>query len=77
MIDTYVYFVSYKYYYKGGDGNGHAVINLDRTIINLEDINAITDCITKSDNSIEVIEEIIILNFQLLDSYNKEERGKE
>jgi hypothetical protein len=68
IIDTYVYFVSYKHYDKNSDGNGDAVMDMDRKILNREDLEAIRDSL-KGDH-----EKIVFINFQLLDSYNKEER---
>jgi hypothetical protein len=81
MIDTYVYFVSYKH--TGGEF-GHIVTR---------DNIYITDKLITTEKDITVMKEYLcdkihrrndwkywgyaIYNFQLLDSYNKEERGKD
>ena len=76
MIDTYVYFVSYK---AGNDdtlilGDGCCSVKLNKEVKSWEDIEYIREYLKEMDK----MKTLIINNFQLLDSYNKEEReGKD
>jgi hypothetical protein len=76
IIDTYVYFVSYRYkeYDIMALGVGQSTVTRDIIIKDGYNVAELTKFL-KEENKFE---NIIIINFQLLDSYNKEEReGKE
>jgi hypothetical protein len=72
IIDTYVYFVSYRYKEIGNGllGMGQSTIGLEFEIKTGDDVDELTKYLI-DDNSCE---NVILINFQLLDSYNKEER---
>jgi hypothetical protein len=70
IIDTYVYFVSYKYENKGQGGYGWVENTSNTKLVNKK---TIIEC-TKSIERDMKFENVMILNFILLDSYNKEER---
>ena len=76
MIDTYVYFVSYAWYSKDRRGFGNIQIRSDGKFKSLDELKTTQKIILDGMNS-EDDAEVCILNFQLLDSYNKEERGKD
>ena len=81
MIDTYVYFVSYEVTFESGVKfvgdcthfrpntvtSGEVILDLRNSLINM--INEL--------NVGDTVLNVVILNFQLLDSYNKEERDNE
>jgi hypothetical protein len=71
IIDTYVYFVSYSY---GTDNDiSCRVIDCDRLIQSGDDVMYLI----KETMEISKNQFVFLINFQLLDSYNKEEREKE
>ena len=79
MIDTYVYFVSYYYQTETESGYGNMEIISTLPLANVNEVRQIDDIIkddkiekniVKSKNDVV----IIVLNFQLLDSYNKNEK---
>jgi hypothetical protein len=78
IIDTYVYFVSYTIHSKKyRPANTNIELIWDNKIGSISDIKEMEELIKKegkptlNDDDIEFIK---IINFQLLDSYNKEER---
>ena len=81
IIDTYVYFVSFQWWIP--NCNSDLISNMEyhceTKIKTVQEINDIQDTILsnmKSDNPKDKAYAVRVLNFQLLDSYNKEERGK-
>jgi hypothetical protein len=73
IIDTYVYFVSYQWNPKGNAnfGFGNSEVTVKSKIKGIDDILHVSGLIKDTDNDIG---NVVILSFQLLDSYNKEER---
>jgi hypothetical protein len=79
IIDTYVYFVSYQWWIP--NVNNDLITNMEyhceTKIKTVQEIRDMQDTILenlKKDNPKDKVYAVRILNFQLLDSYNKEER---
>jgi hypothetical protein len=71
IIDTYVYFVSYNIKLEDGWGFGNCVVTIENELKGYKDIEDVEKYII-ADNE----KSLRLINFQLLDSYNKEEREK-
>lgn len=72
-INQYVYFISFvRPYGTGGFQFGNGEFILDRPIKNFKTIQEVENYIALESD----VELLTILNYELLDSYNKEERRK-